>query len=234
VGERSAPAAGSVSTIAKTAEGFFHRDLSTSKCPHFSPYKSPRSPLVTLLVGVPSKWTVRDCWMYHQRCPEGANGMSGVSASSRVRPVSCAYQPAAEREDTMAISISNMAAMAPLTDGEAPDAAGEAPPVLTAFSCGEAEGLWRQHEADRAWIEWGICWPPLSVGRPRCRRCAVAWPCPEALAAYSHMAACHHRTAGCGVGDGPGFPPAVAAEWGVAAGWAHFDARAHRDGVSGL
>ena len=50
-----------------------------------------------------------------------------------------------------------------------------------------AVGVWRLHQADRAWIEWGWCWPPLSVARPRCRSCAAAWRCQLALAAHDHL-----------------------------------------------
>ena len=48
-----------------------------------------------------------------------------------------------------------------------------------------AGGVWRTHQADRAWIEWGICWPPLSVSCPRCQTCSAAWPCALALGAHA-------------------------------------------------
>lgn len=43
---------------------------------------------------------------------------------------------------------------------------------------------WHAHQPDRAWIEWGVCWPPISVRRPRCMTClGTPWPCQPALAA---------------------------------------------------
>lgn len=51
----------------------------------------------------------------------------------------------------------------------------------------DANTIWRVHQADRAWIEWGICWPPFSVGRPRCRTCRTAWPCTPASGAYARL-----------------------------------------------
>ena len=50
-----------------------------------------------------------------------------------------------------------------------------------------AASIWREHQADRAWIEWGWCWPPASVARPRCLACASPWPCPVALDAHDHL-----------------------------------------------
>jgi hypothetical protein len=47
--------------------------------------------------------------------------------------------------------------------------------------------VWRAHQADRAWIEWGVCWPPLSVRRPRCRACRMSWPCASALGAHARL-----------------------------------------------
>jgi hypothetical protein len=51
----------------------------------------------------------------------------------------------------------------------------------------EAARDWRDHQPDRAWIEYGFRWPPLSVRRPRCLACAQAWPCPVALATHEHL-----------------------------------------------
>ena len=48
-----------------------------------------------------------------------------------------------------------------------------------------AHATWRYHLADRAWIEWGICWPPFSVARPRCTVCRSPWPCQPALRAHA-------------------------------------------------
>ena len=59
----------------------------------------------------------------------------------------------------------------------------------------DAGQVWRAHQADRAWIEWGICWPPISVGRPRCRACRTAWPCTPALGAHARLADAATRTA---------------------------------------
>lgn len=42
---------------------------------------------------------------------------------------------------------------------------------------------WTRHQADRAWINWGFCWPPVSIARPRCRECRASWPCDPTLAA---------------------------------------------------
>jgi hypothetical protein len=50
-----------------------------------------------------------------------------------------------------------------------------------------AAGVWSAHQADRAWLDWGICWPPLSVRRPRCVSCGADWPCAPALAADAQM-----------------------------------------------
>jgi hypothetical protein len=61
---------------------------------------------------------------------------------------------------------------------------------LPQVACIEAARVWDEHQADRAWIEWGFCWPPFSVRRPRCVRCAEAWPCLDALAADEHLAGC--------------------------------------------
>lgn len=52
-----------------------------------------------------------------------------------------------------------------------------------------AQGIWCRHRADRAWVEWGICWPPLSIARPRCACCQVAWPCGPVLDAYARLSA---------------------------------------------
>jgi hypothetical protein len=44
--------------------------------------------------------------------------------------------------------------------------------------------IWRAHQPDRAWIEWGLCWPPVSISPPRCVTCPqTRWPCQPALAA---------------------------------------------------
>ena len=48
----------------------------------------------------------------------------------------------------------------------------------------EADTVWQAHQADRAWIEWGFCRPPITIRRPRCVACAAAWPCESALAAH--------------------------------------------------
>ncbi len=48
----------------------------------------------------------------------------------------------------------------------------------------EAGTVWQAHQADRAWIEWGFCLPPISIRRPRCVACSAAWPCESALAAH--------------------------------------------------
>src|SRR6266511_4175020 len=61
--------------------------------------------------------------------------------------------------------------------------------------CCEAEGVWLRHQADRAWIEWGLCWPPLTVARPRCQECRTPWPCPEALSAHEHICRCGRHLA---------------------------------------
>ncbi|MBN1174824.1 MAG: hypothetical protein JXA67_21870 [Micromonosporaceae bacterium] len=58
-------------------------------------------------------------------------------------------------------------------------------PELTC--CGAAAASWNRHQPDRAWIEWGFCWPPFSVARPRCLTCHEPWPCTEALAALDHL-----------------------------------------------
>jgi hypothetical protein len=50
-----------------------------------------------------------------------------------------------------------------------------------------AARVWDEHQADRAWLEWGVCWPPLSVRRPRCVSCGAAWPCTPALGADEQM-----------------------------------------------
>ena len=48
----------------------------------------------------------------------------------------------------------------------------------------DALAAWRAHQPDRAWIEWGVCWPPVSIRRPRCLFCVgTSWPCPPASAA---------------------------------------------------
>ena len=52
-----------------------------------------------------------------------------------------------------------------------------------------ARSVWQAHQADRAWIEWGLCLAPISIRRPRCVTCADAWPCPSALAAHTVLAA---------------------------------------------
>src|SRR5262249_8768643 len=62
--------------------------------------------------------------------------------------------------------------------------------ALPKVACIEAVRAWDEHQADRAWIEWGFCRPPFSVRRPRCLKCAEAWPCHDALAAVQHMTAC--------------------------------------------
>jgi hypothetical protein len=55
-------------------------------------------------------------------------------------------------------------------------------------TCGLAARVWSEHQADRAWLEWGFCWPPMSVRRPRCVSCGAAWPCAPAFAADEQMA----------------------------------------------
>jgi hypothetical protein len=63
----------------------------------------------------------------------------------------------------------------------------------TAF-CPDAVRDWNEHQADRAWVEWGICWPPFTVRRPRCVACGQRWPCVAALGAHAHLATCEtHR-----------------------------------------
>ncbi|GAA4731259.1 hypothetical protein Prum_069020 [Phytohabitans rumicis] len=49
----------------------------------------------------------------------------------------------------------------------------------------QAAQNWNDHQPDRAWIECGFHWPPLTIGRPRCRlrECGLPWPCPPARAA---------------------------------------------------
>jgi hypothetical protein len=44
---------------------------------------------------------------------------------------------------------------------------------------------WNDHQPDRAWIECGFQWPPLTIARPHCLApgCRLPWPCPPALAA---------------------------------------------------
>ena len=44
---------------------------------------------------------------------------------------------------------------------------------------------WRDHQPDRAWLEFGFQWPPLTIARPRCSThgCRLPWPCPAARAA---------------------------------------------------
>lgn len=51
----------------------------------------------------------------------------------------------------------------------------------------DAQSLWWTHKADRAWIEWGICWPPISVARPRCTSCGDPWPCTSVLCAHARL-----------------------------------------------
>jgi len=61
-------------------------------------------------------------------------------------------------------------------------------------TCVTAALIWHDHQTDRAWIEYGLRWPPLSVRRPRCLTCLRAWPCPDALAAHEHLTNCEkHR-----------------------------------------
>ena len=50
-----------------------------------------------------------------------------------------------------------------------------------------ASTTWRTHQADRAWIEWGLCLPPISIRRPRCLVCTATWPCDPALAAHAAL-----------------------------------------------
>jgi hypothetical protein len=50
-----------------------------------------------------------------------------------------------------------------------------------------ASRAWDEHQADRPWLEWGFCWPPLSVRRPRCVSCHAAWPCDPAVMADRQM-----------------------------------------------
>jgi hypothetical protein len=53
-----------------------------------------------------------------------------------------------------------------------------------------ASRVWHEHQADRPWLEWGFCWPPLSVRRPRCVSCRGAWPCSPAVTADQQMTSC--------------------------------------------
>ena len=81
-----------------------------------------------------------------------------------------------------------------LDDGTGAGEAPREPGTILGLTCSEAAGIWLRHQADRAWIEWGLCWPPLSVARPRCQECRTPWPCPEALSAHEHICRCgrHH------------------------------------------
>jgi hypothetical protein len=49
---------------------------------------------------------------------------------------------------------------------------------------------WNDHQPDRAWVECGFQWPPLTIARPRCcaAGCGLSWPCPPALAADTWLA----------------------------------------------
>jgi hypothetical protein len=66
---------------------------------------------------------------------------------------------------------------------------------MSGLMCGEAEGIWLRHQADRAWIEWGWCRPPFSVARPRCQTCRMPWPCAKALSAHEHIRRCDRHFA---------------------------------------
>lgn len=61
-----------------------------------------------------------------------------------------------------------------------------------------AHAIWRSHQADRAWIEWGLCWPPFTVARPRCTACRSPWPCPPALRAHALLTDAAGSRAGLG------------------------------------
>lgn len=60
----------------------------------------------------------------------------------------------------------------------------------SAACCADAVLAWNEHQDDRAWVEWGICWPPFTVRRPRCLACDEGWPCAAALGASMHLATC--------------------------------------------
>ncbi len=63
--------------------------------------------------------------------------------------------------------------------------------IVDVHACyGLAAGVWSEHRPDRAWLEWGICWPPLSIRRPRCLSCAAPWPCVPVLTAHEQMTKC--------------------------------------------
>jgi len=66
-----------------------------------------------------------------------------------------------------------------------------------------ARTAWRTHQADRAWVEWGICWPPLSIARPRCEVCRSPWPCLPALRAYDLLSATASGSGGGGLVGSP-------------------------------
>jgi hypothetical protein len=53
----------------------------------------------------------------------------------------------------------------------------------TAITLAHARQVLTTHQPDRAWIEWGICRPPLTIARPRCIRCTEPWPCSLVLRA---------------------------------------------------
>ncbi len=74
---------------------------------------------------------------------------------------------------------------------EAPSETG----AISGLMCSEAAGIWLRHQADRAWIEWGLCWPPFSVARPQCQACRTPWPCVEALSAHEHIRRCGRHLA---------------------------------------
>lgn len=62
---------------------------------------------------------------------------------------------------------------------------GNPQPVGEELSYTRAVQVWRDHQPDRAWLEFGLQWPPLTIGRPRCvtSGCGLPWPCPPARAA---------------------------------------------------
>jgi len=96
----------------------------------------------------------------------------GVTATSMVGPVA---------------ALLGVSGTTPLNYGTAASASGRARRQPELICCGAAAATWKRHQPDRAWIEWGFCWPPFSVARPRCLTCRQPWPCTEALAALDHL-----------------------------------------------
>jgi hypothetical protein len=140
---------------------------------------------------------IRSAWTPYR--PMGAAAVQGQHAASE--PISTVtgivagtrLSPSTSARVSFAECIP--ADVGPLPSSLSPSDSVPTPPSP---SCAESAYAWGRHRADRAWIEWGICWPPFTVRRPACVVCGTPWPCTNAIAAHRHIAVCrrHHSAGG--------------------------------------